>query len=768
MTRWQLEPILNNYWLIGGLAITLLALLIMLRPFNDLDRRRQAILGTLRGIVIGLIVLAMLRPTMVRTETRDQRSTLIWLIDQSRSMLIPDADANRTRWEAVQAVLSKSEPELAKLGEKFDVQLYTFDEAAHRLERSDDWFDLPGEPIGKQTDIGSSLYDVVRSQRGSRIAGVLLLSDGAQRALAPRFNLQQPASLLARLDAPLYTVTLGQPRDRSQARDVAVENVQDQYSVFVNNEFSLTAGIRIDGLAGHTVPVVLEIKTPNGKTEKVGPIDVVASNDGEPSPARFEYTPREEGQYKLIVRAEKQHGELVTANNQLTSFLTVLGGGLRVLYLHGNLAWQEHKFIRRSLDSAPEIQLDLHWIDPRRRAQWPIDLQSVIGPNKYDVFMVGDVDFAALGSTNCRWLAKRIEQGNGFMMLGGAHSFGPGGYYQSVLGDVLPVRMGQLERQTFGQQIRSDVHITRELQMVPSDVPHFVTHLGSREQNEARWRLLPPLLGANRFRGLKPRGAVVLAETENDDPLLVAGEYGRGRVLAFAADSTYRWFRRGKQAEHKRFWRQAVLWLAKKEESDAQDVWVRLSRRRYPEGAQIEFELGARNSDGDPVDNATFQVVVIPPNQTETKVPVTRNEEQDGAGEDSWRGFAGPFESPGDYSLRVTAMRNDKELGSRELGTVERQFAIQATDQELIDPAANPAQLEMLAKLTEDAGGRPLAPEEVPALIDQIGKNPPNAEIEYQAKSQLTDSRTGAWGLFLVVIGLLSTEWFLRKKWGLV
>ena len=105
----------------------------------------------------------------------------------------------------------------------------------------------------------------------------------------------------------------------------------------MNNEFSLTAGVRMDGFAGRKVPVQLEIETPDGKKEIRGPVEVAASKTGELTPIKFDYTPTVAGQYKLTVRAENQPGELVTANNQLTAFLSVLGGGLRVLYLHGNL-----------------------------------------------------------------------------------------------------------------------------------------------------------------------------------------------------------------------------------------------------------------------------------------------------------------------------------------------------------------------------------------------------------------------------------------------
>ena len=41
-------------------------------------------------------------------------------------------------------------------------------------------------------------------------------------------------------------------------------------------------------------------------------------------------------------------------------------------------------------------------------------------------------------------------------------------------------------------------------------------------------------------------------------------------------------------------------------------------------------------------------------------------------------------------------------------------------------------------------------------------------ESEVQTKWQLADTAPDAWALLLLFVGLLTTEWILRKKWGLV
>ncbi len=89
-------------------------------------------------------------------------------------------------------------------------------------------------------------------------------------------------------------------------------------------------------------------------------------------------------------------------------------------------------------------------------------------------------------------------------------------------------------------------------------------------------------------------------------------------------------------------------------------------------------------------------------------------------------------------------------------------------DIELSNPAADHDQLARLAAVTQEFGGRLIAPEQVPALFEQLRDQPPEMDIEIQTKWQLADAPRDAWGLLLLLVSLLTVEWALRKKWGMV
>ena len=349
MTHWRLDPILDSFPVVV-LLTGVLVLALFLKPiFPSTTRARHRVLLGLRCLLIALVLLALLRPTRVDTETRKQTSTLVLLVDFSRSMQVADMPGRISRWQYLRDHIDNVLPEIIARDDRLELKVYSFDSAAQLVELVDGQLPLPDQPAGDQSDIGSSLYDVIRAETGNRLAGVVLLSDGAQRAIAPRVNLDQPAKELARLDTPLYGVVFGKSSDQSQSRDVAIENLPDQYTVFVKSELAIRASVRLAGLANVNVPITLELKHPDGTEQKLGPIEVRQSSDGAPNDVNFRFTPSVAGQYMLSVVAEEQTGELVTDNNRLSAYLTVLDGGLRVLMLEGNVGWPEHRFIS-SLD----------------------------------------------------------------------------------------------------------------------------------------------------------------------------------------------------------------------------------------------------------------------------------------------------------------------------------------------------------------------------------------------------------------------------------
>ena len=766
--NWSTQPILNSHLLVVLLAVGLLLLLLVRPTFRRLPKTRQRLLQGLRLGVVLLMLLAMLRPTYVRSTGEQQNAVLLMLFDQSRSMQLSSGGQHETRWQDLLSTLARSRSALAGLRDDVEIRAYAFDQRLHDADWKDVGFSLPENPEGDQTDIGSSLYDAVRREAGRRLVGVILMGDGSQNAFDPGVEVIEAGRELQRLGFPLYGVPFGPVGDNEQSRDVAIESLPEQYTVFVKNEVEVRARLRIRGFVNLSIPVDMIVEDADGHREVHGQQQLSVSEDGEAVEISMPFVPQRPGQYRLSLSAQPQAGELVTSNNRLSAFVNVLDGGLQVvIYVGGFRHGSPEMRIRDSLSTSPDMQVRV--VDLRGYnfpENWPLDTNGTESDPEVDVYLIGSVYADALGNANLDRIESAVDSGKGLIMIGGPHSFGPGNYRNSSLSDVLPITIGRLEKEDFDGPPRRDVHLSNnpadpnDLRMIPIR-PHPVTTLAPSDQNQEIWQRLPELDWANRFAGIKSTpGTRVLLESPAKHPLLVSGEYGRGRVLAFAGDSTWKWLSRPGQEnfekEHKRFWRQVILWLARRDELEKDDVWIQLDQRRFYPASQIPFTAGAKNSEGEIIAGATFQAHLVAPNGGRTPVSMTVSSHEAAGNIDG-------LLQPGVYQIHLTASRENLTVGETKAA-----FEVLDRDVELSNPVADPALLARLARMTSEAGGRLVAPEQLPALLEEIRDNPRKTEVHGQTRWQLADTLWDAWAFFFGVAVLLTVEWGLRKKWGLV
>ena len=71
------------------------------------------------------------------------------------------------------------------------------------------------------------------------------------------------------------------------------------------------------------------------------------------------------------------------------------------------------------------------------------------------------------------------------------------------------------------------------------------------------------------------------------------------------------------------------------------------------------------------------------------------------------------------------------------------------------------ALLESLAAMT---GGQSQAPEQLHDLLQRLARQSTRLDVQQETKKTFWDT----WPFFLVFVALLTTEWYFRKRWGLV
>jgi hypothetical protein len=708
-------------------------------------------------------------------------------------MQVADSLGNKPRWDSVKQLLDSSASDLATIGKKLTVNAYEFDSQSRKVAVENGNIGLSVAANGDESAIGVAISEALEHETNKRVLATLLLSDGAQRAIAPRdLPPQVAARRLAAENVPLYTFTFGKPGGRERA-DLSMNDLVTNETIFTDTPTEVRALLTANGYANQRAKVQLLWETEKGM-EVVDAAQVDTGVEGGSVPVTLRYTPRKAGEYKVTLRVEPREGELVTTNNEISTFVTVRAGGINVLYLVGTTRvgggpGAEQRFVRAALAHSPDIVVDRRLINYEPMA---VDISDVIGrvgggrpavaagagsgdprttTGAPDVIILDDVDVQGLSVASWQAISARVRKGMGLIMLGGFHSYGPGGFRESPLADVLPINIGPAQRQSFGEPLREDVQLKGPVKMRPAEplgVRHPIMQLAGGEVGGQKsgikanandsaqiWAQLPPLDGANAIgrNELKPN-AQVLAKSDDAQrhPILVAGQSGDGRVLAFAGDSTWHWQMGGFGEAHRRFWRQCVLWLAKKDEQTSGRVWIRLAGRRVVRGGKVEFNVGAESAQGQPIDTAQFDVTVQTPDGRTEPVQAAKT----GA---DWAATFRQTTKPGDYRIKVKAKN-----GAEELGTAEARFLVPNQDLELDRPAAEPSLMAQLAEMTKAAGGKALAPEELPELLKRLAEKPPELKQEIIAKVTYWDT----WPFFLIFVGLIGTEWFLRKRWGLV
>ena len=741
--------------LTAALALAAVTALVLFaaRKLGKVNNRQGRIIHLLRFVSLLLLCALVFRPELLFTTKQKQVPTLVVLLDRSRSMLTPDGAGGKSRWQELKKAVDAAKSTLKSLEGEFEIKTYTFAEdlRSQTLE-GESWEGLAAD--GRLTALGSALQEALAAEAGRPIAAAFVLTDGAPRVLPPR-DLFPPiaARLYADSGCPIIPVRFGEARAAEQSRDISLLDLSAPNAVFVKNEFVASASAKASGFANQELPVELLFEQEDGSMK---PVDTtfVRTNEGMDRQAvALKHLPGVSGEFKITLRAKEQPGELVTSNNSISTFVTVKPGGLNVLYLESSIR-PESRFLRTSLDASADIRLQFERIDLRADASQRQVKPEWFAPGAFDVYLLGDIAAEAFTQEELAALRDRVNGGAGFGMLGGWYSFGAGGYAESPLAEVLPIETNRLEKQPRGEPPTPDLHIAGPVAIRPAPGAggmHYLMKLATAASNEQTWADLPPLLGANKFSGVK-RAALVLAESPKGEPLIAVAEFGSGRTLAFAGDTTYQWVLKGKADLHRKYWRQMILWLAKQDQKAAGSVWVELESRRFRPQSRVEFRCGAVGADGLPILEGEFVAEITLPGKRIVPLPLTRQDDH----------FTGAFVetmASGDYTVRVRGRR-----GGEDLGAAQTRFLIYDQDFELDNPAADPGMLSSIASLTKEVGGKVIAPEQLESALREMAQTPAKYEIEIRDRIAFWSHSAVFWTLAV----LLTLEWFFRKKWGLV
>jgi uncharacterized membrane protein len=706
-------------------------------------QRLRGSTGAWRWIALGLrlaavllCLLAALRPSINWPEKKSQPASVIFLIDGSGSLVLQDEVNSQTRWQVARKALEEGMKAVSERSKDLEIKVYKFDGELHE-EKIDDATTYKG----RETSIGDSLVEAVKRQTGTNVAAVVLISDGASNKGIP--PLVAANQLKGRL-IPVTTVGVGDENAGAGSKDVAIRDFTIGPTVFVKNQPEIRGTISVRGFANRPIDVELFVEGEG----VVASTKVQAKTGADTIPITgLKYLPQTSGEKRVALRVKGVPGEIVTSNNEFTTYLNVLRGGIKVLYIQGPHWTWEYKFLAKGLDAAKEIHVDLKVVrQPAVGDRGLID-DADFAPGNYDVFILGDIAADFLTTRQHTLLAKAVERGAGLVMLGGRSSFGEGGWANTDLAGIVPFVMhpgdGQME-QPNGLKFEPN----------PVGLQSYLLRLAPAiEESRKLWEELPPISGANRFGRPKPLATVLATIQGTGEPLMMSMEPGNGRVVAFGGE-TWPWYRSGDRGlfAYRRFWRQAILWAAKKEEKGDNEVKLKLDARRVAVGQKLDMTASARDPKREPLTDVQYETTVVRIDPAEGAK--TENVQLFPQGGDDAKGSYLASGQPGQYKVECIGRKNGIEVGHD-----SARFDVYPDDRELENPAADRELLRQIATVT---GGKSVAPEE-------LGKQLASLDTTATERISLTEKRIwDNWYFFLIFATLLSLEWWLRKRKGWV
>ena len=492
---------------------------------------------------------------------------------------------------------------IEELQNNFDVDFLSFSDTIKEISSDDIKHGLALDGIN--TDIARILKLLKKRYEGKSVKGYLVFSDGADTVELPSSvnKLEIISNLTKDLSSPFFTFS---PGGNMEVRDIAISNISYDSFTFVRSPWKADVTIKVLGYKDLKLPFTLK----QGN-------DIISSkviNAGEESEFHIElsFTPYTTGTFLYTISIPVQPHEAITENNQVSFLVKVVRDKIRIMHVCGRPSWDE-RFLRQVLKSDPNIDLISFFIlrtptdvsearnDELSLIPFPVDELFTQALSSFDLVIFQNFDYRPYDTSFFRFshylnnLQKFvIEQGGGFMMIGGDISFSQGGYDGTAIEDILPVNL---------YTEKDSINTSRLRAVITNDgMKHPVTTLDDNtDRNITIWKDLPELDGCNVTTQLKSDAVpLVIFPTKGNPPLVSVRDVGLGRCIAITTDSLWRWNflsvgKGGSNRHYIKFWQNAIKWLIKDPTLNPIRITVNKETFLPDEEVQIKIEVLGRN-----------------------------------------------------------------------------------------------------------------------------------------------------------------------------
>jgi len=557
---------------------------------------------------------------------------------------------------------------------------------------------------GKQTDISKALRQLNDRFVNQNIGALVLATDGLyNQGSDPQYEAKN-------FKTNIYTIALG---DTIAKRDLLIGNINYNKTAFLGNDFEIEVLAEAYQSKGENIRLSV---TEDGRQVAAQNIPV-SSNDFH-KVATVKLNADKKGIRKFNINIAPVKNEISTQNNTETIYVDVLDAREKILLLYEG-PHPDISVIRQAIESNKNYEV---------KASLVSDV-TAIKPGDYGLVILYQVADAGNSAVE-NLLKSKVPV---WYVVGAQTSLPAFNAEQKFI------------RISSGRQ---------EMQEVFAQPTVDFTAFTLSDSTKRKIAAFPPLLAPFGNYSSAPAGNTLLKQrigsVETSYPLLAFVDEGGRRIGVLTGEGVWRW----QLAEFEAFgnhhaleelFGQGVQYLTAN--ANHQRFIVYPAKRVFDEGENVILNAELYND--------ALELTNTPDVRIDLKSEAGKNYSflftRTGQ---SYQLDAGTLPI-GEYTYAASAKNGAKQFSA------SGQLTVRPLNLEARQSAANHGLLRTIAK---QSGGQMLYPNQINNLADQIRKNENIKTVVYEDKhySDIIDVK---W-VFILILGLLSLEWFLRKREG--
>lgn len=672
------------------------------KTIPPVSNKIRILLSLLRGLAVFLILSLFFSPQLKLTWQQETKPEIVIAIDKSASMKI--ADNNQPRFNEAQQISD-----------------YIFDEFKNTNQIYNYYFDIDtvsqndSIKVGNLgTNINLSLNNLLTKHKNSE--ATILISDGIiTKGSNPLFS-----NILK--TRKIHTVGIG---DTSEAPDVFVKNVITNKMVYKNNSTKIKAELVTNNLNNFKSTVKL---VSNNKIFAAKNIHI--NKSGEIYPVEFEIVPKNTGNINYQVIIDGFDNEKFKENNEYAFQIEVLKDKLNVGLLADKPGF-DLKFIKQIIQSDKNFRLST-FIELNRYSDNQLLMKSI---DSSDVLITIDLPGRTSKNAITTKLTNLVESKR-IPVCYFALTV-PSKDYRNLIQKRFP-DLNYTISNAFSEEFI--------LPTISGNLNPVFNIFDNSQLNNNFWQNTAPIEYYFRKIQTGKTDKLLLQVRENPDrPVLISNTHKGLNNLLFLGNGFWRWkflMAEDRQfaAAYETFFINLIKWIVKN--PDKENINIQVNKKGLPLGEQLTINIQLYDPSFNTIDDGDVKLMITGPGG-EFEAAATN------AGNGNYLWQYTPL-TEGAYKIEVTGYKNDVFLGSNEI-----EFSVLPVNNEFIFTKQD---AEFLKKLASTTGGRYFTTQTYKNILPLLPTTPKIIEIteNYDLWNKMYT--------LLIIIFLLSVEWFIRKR----